>query len=106
MASRSEDSMPQAENKQKMFNKKHWLDWNAINNQKSTHVGEYSQIVEHAVARYIKLKQKMSSKKHWLDFDAIIKLTSTHIGEQSQCHWTRDSPSYKKVRTIKKGRVF
>ena len=29
MASRSEDSMPQAENKQKTFSKKHWLNFNA-----------------------------------------------------------------------------
>ena len=26
-----------------MFNQKHWLDFNAINNQKSTHVGGWIQ---------------------------------------------------------------
>ena len=40
--------------KQKTFSKKHWLDFNAIINQKSIHVGEWSQRVERAVARHIK----------------------------------------------------
>ena len=59
--------------KQKTFNKKHWLDFNAINKQKPIHIGEWSQKLN---ARCLGLRRVRNYATPFHNFCKIVSLHS------------------------------